>query len=62
MCYIPSIRDICGDFKMKDKENITTKFKIAYLEEIIRINDFDFNEVPSVLIEYYIELKLKDLI
>ncbi|NVM27721.1 MAG: hypothetical protein HWN65_02675 [Candidatus Helarchaeota archaeon] len=47
---------------MNDKEDITTKFKIAYLEEVVGIDEFDFNDVPSALIEYYIELKLKGLI
>ena len=41
---------------------MTTKFKIAFLEEIIGINEIDFEEVPTVLIDYYIELKLRDAI
>jgi hypothetical protein len=47
---------------MGQMENITTKIKIAFLEEVIGINEIDFNEVPSALVEYYIELKLRDLI
>jgi len=46
----------------KKKEDITTQFKIAFLEEYVGINEIDFNEVPSALVEYYIELKLKHLI
>lgn len=45
----------------KQKQDLTTEFKIAFLEEYVKINDFDFNEVPSILIEYYIALKLKEL-
>ncbi|MHA1265352.1 MAG: hypothetical protein ACTSRS_08980 [Candidatus Helarchaeota archaeon] len=48
--------------KSTPKEDLTTQFKIAFLEEYVGINEFDFNNVPSVLIEYYIELKLKDLV
>ena len=47
---------------MSRKEDITTKIKIQFLEEIIGINDIDFNTVPSALVEYYIELKLKKLV
>ena len=51
-----------GDDCVQKKEDITTQFKIAFLEEIVRVNDFDFNEVPHQLVEYYIQLKLRDLI
>ncbi len=63
MCEIPPIRDdewrIPSECK---KEDLTTQFKIAYLEQIIEVDKFDFNEVPSTLIEYYIDLKLKDIV
>ena len=52
----------CGDDCVEKKEDVTTQFKIAFLEEIVKVNDFDFNEVPSQLVEYYIELKLRDLV
>lgn len=47
---------------MGKKEDITTKIKIQFLEEVIGINDIDFNKVPSALVEYYIELKIRDLV
>ncbi len=47
---------------MNLKEDITTEIKIAFLEEIVGINEIDFDEVPTALIDYYIELKLKNLI
>ena len=63
MCELPSIRD--DEWRSSsscDKEDLTTQFKIAFLEEIVEVDRFDFNEVPSTLIEYYIDLKLKDII
>jgi len=47
---------------MGKKEDLTTKIKIQFLEEIVGINEIDFNEVPSALVEYYIELKLRNLV
>jgi hypothetical protein len=41
---------------------MTTKFKILFLEEVVGINDIDFEDVPTNLIDYYIELKLKGFI
>lgn len=45
-----------------EKEDLTIQFKIAFLEEIVGINEIDFDEIPLVLINYYIELKLRGLI
>ncbi len=47
---------------MNNKEDMTTKFKILFLEEVVGINDIDFEDVPTALIDYYIELKLKGFI
>ncbi|MFX1295876.1 MAG: hypothetical protein ACFFD2_13615 [Promethearchaeota archaeon] len=47
---------------MNKKEDITTQIKILFLEEVIGINEIDFDTVPTTLIDYYIELKLRDLI
>ncbi|NVM53439.1 MAG: hypothetical protein HWN66_07010 [Candidatus Helarchaeota archaeon] len=47
---------------MSEKEDLTTQFKISFLEEIIGIDEIDFDDVPSALVDYYIELKLRDLI
>lgn len=63
MCELPPLRDDeWRNPSRNDEVDLTTQFKIAYLEEIIEIDKFDFNEVPSILIEYYIDLKLKDAI
>ena len=47
---------------MRIKEDITTKIKILFLEEVVGINEIDFETVPSALVDYYIELKLLDKI
>ena len=47
---------------MPKKKDLTLEFKIAFLEEYAGIDDIDFDNVPSALIDYYIELKLRDLI
>ena len=63
MCEIPPLReDKWRTPSNCSKEDLTTQFKIAFLEEIVEVDKFDFNEVPSPLIEYYIDLKLKDVI
>ena len=63
MCELPPIRDDEWQTPISsDKEDLTTQFKIAFLEEIVEVDKFDFNEVPSPLIEYYIDLKLRDRI
>ena len=63
MCEVPPIRDDEWRFPSSCvKEDLTTQFKIAFLEEIVEVDKFDFNEVPSTLIEYYIDLKLKEII
>lgn len=63
MCELPPIRDDeWWTPTNSDKEDLTTQFKIAFLEEIVEVDKFDFNEVPSPLIEYYIDLKLRDRI
>ncbi len=43
-------------------EDVTTQIKIAFLEEIVGINEIDFDNVPTALIDYYIDLKIKNLI
>jgi len=45
-----------------ENEDLTMQFKIQFLEEVIGIDEIDINEVPTVLIDYYIELKLKNLL
>jgi hypothetical protein len=41
------------------KEDITTEIKVKFLEEIVGINEIDFDNVPEGLIKYYIRLKTK---
>ena len=48
--------------KLEQMEDITTEIKIAFLEEIVGINEIDFDNVPTALIDYYIDLKIKNLI